>query len=189
MLVVVPLVAAAQSPLLQWREPVYIIAGFAGVLGMALILLQPLLAAGLIPGLAGARGRRVHRITGASLIAAILVHVGGLWITSPPDVIDALTFTSPTPFAPWGVVAMWGAFAAAALALWRKRLGPRLWRPAHSTLVTVVVIGTVGHALLIDGTMENVSKATLALACLGATGLALARMKPWSMLGKRRPHA
>ncbi|WP_375573420.1 hypothetical protein ABWH93_09110 [Seohaeicola saemankumensis] len=41
-----PLAIAATSPLLAWRQPVYIIAGFAGVVGMALILLQPLLAAG-----------------------------------------------------------------------------------------------------------------------------------------------
>lgn len=184
-----PLAAAAVSPLLQWREPIYIAAGFAGVFGMVLLLLQPLLAASLIPDVKGSVGRRLHRYLGMALIAAIVAHVGGLWVTSPPDVIDALTFRSPTPFAVWGVIAMWAALAAAALALFRIRLGPRVWRAAHSALVLIVVIGTVLHAVLIDGTMEAVSKFVLALAVLGATGLALARKKPWSMLRKRRPHA
>lgn len=180
---------AATNPLLQWREPVYIIAGFAGVVGMVLLLLQPLLASGLMPGASGARGRRIHRMTGAALVFSIVLHVGGLWITSPPDVIDALTFTSPTPFAVWGVVAMWAAFAAALLAIYRSKLSLRLWRPAHAFLVVVVVIGTAVHAVLIQGTMEPISKAVLALACLGATGTALYRMKPWSMLRRRSPHA
>ena len=37
--VAVPIVAAAKSPLLEWREPVYIAAGFAGVIAMSLICL------------------------------------------------------------------------------------------------------------------------------------------------------
>lgn len=183
------LFAAATSPLLQWREPVYIAAGFAGVAAMALVLLQPLLVIGALPGMSGPRGRRWHRVTGLALILLILVHVGGLWITSPPDVVDALTFTSPTPFAPWGVIAMWAAFAAALLALLRRRIGLRVWRPAHFGLVTVVVAGTVVHALLIDGTMEAISKAALAVACLAALGAALLRLKPWLILVKRRPNA
>ncbi|MEO0763593.1 MAG: ferric reductase, partial [Pseudomonadota bacterium] len=44
-----PIVAAAFSPLLQWRDGIYITAGFAGILGMALLLVQPLLAAGDLP--------------------------------------------------------------------------------------------------------------------------------------------
>jgi hypothetical protein len=36
--VVVPIAAAAVSPLLAWREPVYILAGFAGIFGMTLLL-------------------------------------------------------------------------------------------------------------------------------------------------------
>ncbi|MEM6906031.1 MAG: ferric reductase, partial [Pseudomonadota bacterium] len=46
----VPLVVSLMSPLLAWREPVYIAAGAAGVVGLALLLVQPLLAAGLLPG-------------------------------------------------------------------------------------------------------------------------------------------
>ena len=49
--VAVPIAAAAASPLLAWRDPVYIAAGFAGVVAMALLLVQPLLAGGYLPGL------------------------------------------------------------------------------------------------------------------------------------------
>src|SRR3954467_15102282 len=81
----VPLAAAAASPLLAWRGPLYIMAGFAGILALALLLVQPLLAGGYLPGLPAFRGRRVHRWIGGALVAVIVVHVGGLWITSPPD--------------------------------------------------------------------------------------------------------
>ena len=130
----VPIAAAAVSSLLAWRDPVYIAAGFAGVVAMALLLFQPLLAAGLLPGLSGPRGRLVHRWVGSALILAVLIHVGGLWVTSPPDVIDALLFASPTPFSAWGVIAMWAVFASALLAGLRRRLRlrPRRWRLAHT---------------------------------------------------------
>src|SRR5205085_10030107 len=104
---------------------------------------QPLLAGGYLPGLAAYRGRRVHQWIGGALVVAILVHVGGLWITSPPDMIDALLFVSPTPFSPFGVIAMWAIFAVALLATLRRRLGlgPRTWRTAHMVLAAVIVIG------------------------------------------------
>ena len=115
-LILVPIAAAATSPLLQWREPVYILAGFAGIAAMVMLLLQPLLVAGLLPGIALSGGRRLHRWIGEGLVLAVVVHVGALWLTSPPDVVDALLFVSPTPFAAWGVVAMWAVFAAALVA-------------------------------------------------------------------------
>src|SRR5688572_390317 len=93
--VCVPIAAAALSPLLEWRGPVYILAGFAGVIALGLVLVQPLLIGGYLPGLSGYRGRRAHHWIGGSLVVAAVVHVGGLWITSPPDMIDALVFTSP----------------------------------------------------------------------------------------------
>ena len=114
-------------------------------------------------GPAGQRGRRVHRFVGGILVAAVVIHVAGLWITSPPDVVDALVFASPTPFSAWGVIAMWAVFAAALLAALRRRLRlrPRMWRFAHTALAAVVVVGSIVHALLIEGTMETVSKAVL----------------------------
>ena len=123
--------AAATSPLLAWRGPVYILAGFAGIVGLGIMLFQPLLIGGYMPGLSGRIGRRAHLWLGGALVAAVVIHVGGLWITSPPDMIDALLLTSPTPFSPFGVIAMWAIFAVALLAVLRRRLRPRTWRIAH----------------------------------------------------------
>ena len=81
----------------------------------------------------------------------VVVHVGGLWITSPPDMIDALLFTSPTPFSPFGVIATWAIFAVALLAALRRRLGLRTWRVAHMSLAVVIVVGSVIHGMLVEG--------------------------------------
>ena len=169
--IVVPLAASALSPLLAWRDPIYIIAGFAGVVGLALLLLQPLLAGRFLPGLRGPRVLRVHRTTGGFLVLAVVVHVLALWITSPPDVVDALLFVSPTPFSAWGVTAMWAIFLTALLAIFRRRvkLSPQSWRVAHMSLGIIIVGGTVVHALLIDGTMEFLSKLALCALVIWAT--------------------
>lgn len=174
---VVPFGFAATSPLLAWRDPIYILAGLAGVIGLMLLLLQPLLAGSILPGLGPLRARRLHRFGGIALLASVVIHVAALWITSPPDVLDALLFASPTPFSLWGVIAMWAVFATALLAaFWRKlRLGPRLWRRAHTALGAIVAAGTVLHALLIDGTMETLSKAGLCALVITATALLLRR--------------
>jgi len=171
--VALPVGAAVLSPLLQWRSPVYIVAGFAGVFAMVLMLFQPMLAGGYLAGVSMLRSRRIHRHIGWVLVLAVLIHLIGLWITSPPDVIDALLFVSPTKFSPWGVVAMWAVFASACLAILRRRLRPRLWRLSHKTMAVVIVVGSVVHAMLIDGTMETVSKAVLCLLVLIATAMAL----------------
>ena len=168
---------AATSPLLEWRGPVYIIAGFAGVLGLAVLLMQPLMMGGV-----ARRGAVLHRWLGAGLVALILVHVGGLWLTSPPDVVDALLFRSPTPFSVWGVIAMWAALAAAGLALVRRRVPLLVWRAGHTALVVVVVAGTVTHALLIEGTMGPVTKVVLGAAVIAATVWVIARRRVWAGL-------
>lgn len=166
----VPLVAAAFSPQLAWRDPVYILAGLAGVVAMALLLVQPLLIGGYLPDVSGPRARRIHRVTGMILVGAVVVHVGALWITSPPDVVDALLFASPTQFSVWGVIAMWAVLASAAIASQRKRLSPRTWRTVHVGLAAITATGTVIHALLIDGTMEQLSKIALAVLVALACG-------------------
>jgi predicted ferric reductase len=164
----VPVAFAATSDLLEWRTPLYILAGFAGIVGLSLLLVQPLVIGGYLPGLSAYRGRRAHRWIGGALVTAVVVHVGGLWITSPPDMIDALLFTSPTPFSPFGVIAMWAIFAVALLAAIRRRLGLRTWRIAHMSLAVVIVAGSVAHGLLIEGTMETMSKAALCTLVLAA---------------------
>lgn len=176
---IVPVAIAATSPLLAWREPVYIAAGFTGVIGLCLLLLQPLLAGGALPGLTVRRATRLHRLIGVVLVAAVGIHVVGLWLTSPPDVVDALLFRSPTPFSIWGVVAMWAIVGAALLALFRRRLRVRTWRSAHTALASVTVASTVAHALLIEGTMGSVSKAALCLLVLGATAKVVTERKAW----------
>lgn len=179
---------AATSPLLAWREPIYIAAGFAGVVALVIVLLQPLLAGGYLPGLPAPRGRRVHRWTGFALLVAIIIHVGGLWLTSPPDVIDALLFISPTPFSAWGVIAMWALFGAALLATLRRRLRirPQTWRRGHTALALVVVGGSVVHAMLIDGTMGTASKAVLCVLVIAATIKVLFDLRVWSGITRRR---
>src|SRR5215813_2284023 len=164
----VPIAAAAASPLLAWRGPVYILAGFAGIVALGLALVQPLLIAGYLPELSAYRGRRVHHWTGGALVVVVVVHVAGLWISSPPDMIDALLFVSPTPFSPFGVIAMWAIFAVALLAAFRRRLRLRTWRIAHMVLAAVIVVGSVVHGMLIEGAMETVSKAALCALVLGA---------------------
>ncbi len=166
-----PLLLAAGSPQLAWRAPIYILAGFAGIIGLLLLLVQPLLAAGWVPGLSATRSRCVHRWTGVALVAAVVIHVAGLWITSPPDVVDALLLVSPTPFSVWGVLAMWTIVLAATLAATRRRLRirPRRWRQIHTALAALTGIGTVIHALQIQGKMETASKLGLCLLVLAVT--------------------
>ena len=176
---VAPVALAMASPQLAWREPVYIGAGLAGIVAFALMLVQPLLAAGLLPDVPAHVGRQWHRYLGMTLLLAVVAHVLGLWLTSPPDVIDALLFRSPAPFAVWGVLAMWALFAAALLALIRKRLPLRAFRLAHSGLVSIVVLGTVLHAVLILGTMEPVSKYALSAFVAVALVATLVRRRAW----------
>ena len=166
----VPLAVAARSPLLAWRDPVYIAAGLAGVVALGLLLLQPLLAGGYLPGLRMRLGRRVHAWVGAGLVAALAVHIGALWLTSPPDVVDALLLRSPTPFSAWGVIATWAVLTSALLAVLRGRLRWRLmvWRLCHIGLALVIVLSSVVHAMLIDGTMGLMSKAALSALVVAA---------------------
>lgn len=188
MLIGVPAALALSSPLLQWRQPVYVVAGFAGVVGLAFLLLQPLLIGGYLPGLAARRGRLVHRFVGVALLLAVVIHVGGLWLTSPPDVVDALLFTSATPFSAWGVIAMWAVFAAALVAALRglPSVNLRIWRMVHSGLAVVIVICTAVHAILIQGTMEPITKAILAIAVLIALGRVVYERRIWALFKRTR---
>ncbi len=175
----VPIALAATSPYLQWRDAIYIAACFAGIIALGLLLIQPLLIAGYLPGLSAYRARRVHQWIGGALVVTIVVHVAGLWITSPPDMLDALLFRSPTLFSPFGVVAMWAIFATALLALIRRRLGLQTWRIAHLSLAAVIVVGSVAHGMLIEGTMETMSKAALCALVVVATIKVMVDLWPW----------
>ncbi|MEM0907992.1 MAG: ferric reductase-like transmembrane domain-containing protein [Pseudomonadota bacterium] len=189
--VAIPIAAASLSPYLEWRQPIYIVAGFAGIAAMGLLLIQPVLMAGVLPGLTPLTERRVHRWVGLTLVAAVALHVVALWITSPPDVVDALLFVSPTPFSLWGVIAMWAVFAAALLAFLRRRLRlkPRLWRVGHLSLAVVIVAGSVAHALLIEGTMEIMSKVALCALVILATAKVIGDRLGWTRRLPRPQHA
>ena len=186
--VAIPVAIAAASPLLAWRQPAYIAAGFAGVIGLALLLLQPLLVGGYLPGLRARLGTKAHAWIGSLLVVAVVIHVVGLYVTSPPDVIDALLFRSPTPFSFWGVIAMWAVFATGLLAAFRRRLRlpNAVWRLAHTFLAVLIVAGTVVHALLIEGTMGTVSKAVLCVLVLAATCKVIADRRTSTIARRRR---
>jgi predicted ferric reductase len=177
----VPITIAAASPQLAWRDPIYIAAGFAGIVALGLMLVQPLLIGGYLTGPSAQGGRRVHRWIGAALVLAVAIHVGGLTITNAPDVIDAVLFRSPTPFSAWGVIAMWALLATALLAALRRRwkLAPRTWRIVHTVLAVVIVTGTVAHGLLIEGAMETVSKVALCALVLAVTVKVMADLRVW----------
>ncbi len=174
--IALPLIAAAQSPLLAWRDPIYIAASFAGIIGLLMLLIQPMLITGT---LLGVLGKKAHTWVGAGLVLAVVGHVAGLWITSPPDVIDVLLFRSPAPFSVWGALAMWAVFAAALLAIFRKRIGLRIWRVGHSSATVIVLVGTVVHAWLIDGTIGTALKTLVCLLLLAAYVAAIWRRKVW----------
>lgn len=171
----VPIGIAATSPYLVGRELAYIVAGFAGICCLSLLLFQPLLAAGYLPGLRRLRGRRWHRWLGSAIILAVFLHVAGLYLTSAPDTIDALLLVSPTPFSVYGVIAMWGVIVSGVLVALRHRhwFRYRVWRIVHNWLALITVIATVVHALLIEGTMGAISKLVLCICILIVTGVVL----------------
>ena len=185
-----PVLIAATSPYLAYRNPAYIIGGFAGIVCLSLLLIQPLLAAQYLPGAGAENGRKWHHWVGAAIIACVLLHVGGLYVTSPADTLDALMLVAPTPFSVYGVLAMWAVVATAALVILRRRLKLRYsnWRLVHNGLALIVVVATVIHALQIDGAMETYSKWALCLAVLIAAGATLFHqrvIKP--LLQQRQP--
>lgn len=164
-----PVVVAAFSPLLAYRDAPYIVAGFGGAIALALLVVQPLLGLRALPGLRPAAAHLWHRVTGMAILVAVLVHVGGLYLTSPPDTIDALLLVSPTAFSVYGVAALVALVLAALLSGLRRRIGLARWRRLHGVLALVVVTGSIVHALLIEGTMGPASKLAL---CLTVGGIA-----------------
>ena len=193
-IMIVPIAIAAFSPYLASRDMPYIVGGFAGIIALSLLFLQPLLPAGYFAGSEGLAGRRWHRWLGVAIVVAVVLHVGGLYLASPEDTTDALLLVSPTPFSIYGVTAMWGVVATAILVLFRRRLRLRhsVWRLVHNGLAAIVVVATVIHALQIEGAMEPVSKWMLCLAVVGATGVALLDLRvvrpfrAWRERGVRR---
>jgi len=80
---------------------------------------------------------------------------------------------------------MWAIFASAALAFLRKHLGPRRWRIGHTCLAVVIVVGSIIHALLIEGTMGTWSKPWLCLLVIAATAKVVRAKGVFTNLAKR----
>jgi predicted ferric reductase len=188
LIMILPIVMAAFSPYLASRDLPYVIGGFAGIVALSLLFLQPLLPAGYLAGSEGPAGRRWHRWIGVGIILAVALHLGGLYVTSPADMLDALLLVSPTPFSVYGVIATAGVAATALLVLLRRRLGVRhsVWRLIHNGLAAVVVVATAIHAVQIEGAMEPSSKWLLCAAVLAATAVALVDLRLLRPLRARR---
>ncbi|MEM8570952.1 MAG: ferric reductase-like transmembrane domain-containing protein [Pseudomonadota bacterium] len=187
--IAIPLGLAVASPFLAYRGPAYIMGGFAGIIALCLLLLQPLIAGRYLPGLRPRQAKSWHVWVGAGIVSCVILHVVGLYVTSPPDTLDALLLVSPTPFSVYGVTAMWGVALTVLLVVLRRRLPLRYgtWRLIHNVLAFIVVVATVVHALQIEGAMEPVSKWALCLLVLivtAATLIDLRVIKP--RLQKRR---
>ncbi|MEP3278335.1 MAG: ferric reductase-like transmembrane domain-containing protein [Stappiaceae bacterium] len=186
--IAVPIAIATLSPYLAGRDAIYITAGLAGIVALALLLAQPLLAAGYLPGLRGLRGRRWHRLIGAAIIGAVALHVGGLYLTSPPDAIDALLLVSPTPFSVYGVVGLWCVVLTAVLVAAKSRIKLRytLWRNIHNGVAVILVVCSVVHALLIQGTMGSLSKLVLCACVLAVTAFVIVYLRIIQPMLKKR---
>ena len=186
--IAVPIGIAARSPFLASRDAVYILGGMAGIAALALLLMQPLLAAGYLPGLSKPRERLWHRRIGTGIVLAVALHVIGLYLTSPPDALDALLLVSPTPFSVYGVIGLWSVVLTGLLVALRSRMriAPGTWRIVHNVLAAVVVVSSVVHALMIEGTMGGWSKALLCALILGSTGVAILHLRVVKPLSRRR---
>jgi len=74
---------------------------------------------------------------------------------------------------------MWAIFAVAVLAALRRRLGLRTFRIAHMSLAVVIVAGSVVHGILIEGTMETMSKVAISVLVLAAAIKVMADLPVW----------
>lgn len=187
-LVLSPIAIAATSPYLAGRDAVYIIAGLAGIVALALLLVQPLLAGGYLPGLRVTQERRWHHWVGTAIIVAVALHVGGLYLTSPQDALDALLLVAPTPFSVYGVIGLWGVVLTALLVATRSRLGlgNTAWRIIHNGLAAIVVFASVVHTLMIEGTMGNLSKLVLCALVIAATAIVILHLRVLRPLMRNR---
>ena len=83
---------------------------------------------------------------------------------------------------------MWAVFGAALLALLLRPLGWRwwVWRLAHTSLAAIIVVGSVVHALLIEGTMETITKVLLCALVLAVTAKVLIDLRVWTTQTRRK---
>lgn len=183
----VPVLVAALSPLQQGRNTAYVIGGLSGIVALALLLVQPLLAAGYLPGAHTMRQRRWHRWTGGFMFVAVAVHIIGLYLTSPDDMTDAMLLVAPTPFSVYGVIGFWSIVLTAILVAVRRHSGLSnlAWSIAHNLLAVIVVGASVVHALMIDGAMGSLSKRVLCICVLLVTMVVIFQLRVVRVYFKR----
>jgi predicted ferric reductase len=176
--VLVPVGIAAANPLQANRDALWIVGGMAGIAALALLLVQPLLAAGYLPGPSLTAGRRWHRWLGTMIVVTVGLHIIGLYLSSPEDITDTLLLVAPTPFSVYGVIGLCGVVLTAVLVAVRSRSGLRYtsWRIVHNALALVVVVSSIVHALLIEGAMGSVSKLILCALIFAVTVIVLFRI-------------
>lgn len=184
---IAPLAVAAASPLQASRDVMWVVGGMAGVVALSLLFLQPVLITGALSSLRSSQERRWHRWIGTAVVLLVLLHVLGLYFTSPEDITDALLLVSPTPFAVYGVLGLVGVILTACLAAFRSYLTRKTWQGVHTFLAVLIVVGSVVHALLIEGVMGETSKLVLCVFLMIAT--AAATLKTVVGLRKRAPQA
>jgi predicted ferric reductase len=82
---------------------------------------------------------------------------------------------------------MWAILAVALMVALRQWLGlrPRTWRIAHTLLAAVIVIGTAVHSILVEGTMETVSKLALCALVFAATVRVILEKRVWQSRARR----
>lgn len=171
----VPVALAVASPYLAYRNPAYILGGFAGIVCLALLLIQPLLAAGYLPGLSPVQARRWHRRAGVG-DRAVRGDPCRRPVRDQPARHDRRAVAGRAD----PVLGLRGGGDVEPLPgrrlvplRRRTRLGPRGWSLLHNLLALVVVVATALHAVQIEGAMEPVSKTALCGLVLIATAAAL----------------
>ncbi len=172
-----PILIAVLSPLQVGRDAIYITGSFGGIVCLALLLIQPLLAAGCFPAGRLSQQQRWHRLVGVAILFTLFLHIAGLYLTSPDDMVDALLLIAPTPYSVYGAIALWGLVLTAIVAFTRRRWHQRAWRFAHLSLAAVVVGASVVHALMIEGLMGSLSKILLCSCVLLTAAFALWKLK------------
>ena len=168
-LFVVPLAAAALSPLQVGRDVTWVLGALAGVLALALATVQVLLPTPWLGDVLAGLDVRIHKTVGLTLAAVVVGHVLGLYLYSPDDVRDALLLQTPT-YSRLGVLSAWSVGLSIALALARNRLGLVYadWQILHSALAVAIVGTAVGHALMIRGTLDGPAELLLCAAAVAA---------------------
>jgi predicted ferric reductase len=169
LLLLLPTVASAFSPLQEGRDATWIAGAVAGILALSLLVLQVLLPTPWLAGL----DLPLHRLLGLGVAGLVIAHVGGLYLYSPDDVRDALVLAVPT-HTRLGVLSAWTVLLSVGLALARRRLGLTYsdWQVLHAALAVLIVGTAVGHTVLVRGTLDGPAELLLCAAAVLATSAA-----------------